>query len=138
MHATSLIISTSLALALTPAGVLGWAQAANGVWVASNTWYGRVGNYNNVHESCTRMNSQTVLTSGECAYWTDGNGNMGHGNCYAHDDKVGCESCNEDGRAKCLVGCQITCAFVGGASSVASCINRCRGLCRDQNFCTDG
>lgn len=34
---------------------------------------------NNVHESCTRMNSQIVLTSGDCAYWTDGNGGIGHG-----------------------------------------------------------
>jgi hypothetical protein len=44
MHVTTLILSTGLTLALAPAGVLGWAQAANGVWVASNTWYPRVGN----------------------------------------------------------------------------------------------
>ncbi|KAK0704298.1 hypothetical protein B0H67DRAFT_613026 [Lasiosphaeris hirsuta] len=29
--------------------------------------------------SCTRMNSNIVLTSGDCAYWKDGNGNIGHG-----------------------------------------------------------
>jgi hypothetical protein len=80
MQLTSIIISTGLAIALAPAGALGWAQAGDGVWVAHNTWYGRVGNYNNVHESCTRMNSQHVYTNGEgCSYWTDGQGGMGHG-----------------------------------------------------------
>ncbi|THW98738.1 hypothetical protein D6D13_10528 [Aureobasidium pullulans] len=138
MHVSTLILSTSLTLALAPAGVVGWAQAANGVWVASNTWYPRVGNYNNVHESCTRMNSNIVLTSGECAYWMDSHGTIGHGLCYAEDNKVGCESCNEDGRSKCLVGCISTCAFVGIPSAVASCTNRCRGLCKEQNFCTTG
>lgn len=44
MHATTLIFSTGLAFALAPTGVLGWAQAGNGVWVANNVWYGRVGN----------------------------------------------------------------------------------------------
>ncbi|KAK0735343.1 hypothetical protein B0T21DRAFT_411979 [Apiosordaria backusii] len=80
MQLTSIVLSTGLALALAPAGALAWAQAANGVWVASNTWYSRVGNYNNVHESCTRMNSQIVLTNGEdCSYWTNGQGAQGHG-----------------------------------------------------------
>lgn len=34
---------------------------------------------NNVHESCTRMNSQIVLTEGACAYWTNGEGGIGNG-----------------------------------------------------------
>jgi hypothetical protein len=80
MQLTSIVISTAFTLAMAPAGALAWAQAANGVWVAHNTWYGRVGNYNNVHESCTRMNSQIVLTNGEdCSYWTNGQGAQGHG-----------------------------------------------------------
>jgi hypothetical protein len=80
MQLTSIVISTGLALAMAPFGALAWAKAANGVWVASNTWYPRVGNYNNVHESCTRMNSQIVLTNGEdCSYWTNGQGGQGHG-----------------------------------------------------------
>jgi len=44
MHVTTLILSTGLTLALAPAGVLAWAQAGNGVWVANNVWYSRVGN----------------------------------------------------------------------------------------------
>jgi len=76
MQLTSIIISTGLALALAPAGALGWAKDASGIWVVNNKWYPRVGNYNNVHESCTRMNTQTVLTNGEgCAYWKDSKGN---------------------------------------------------------------
>ena len=81
MQLTSFILSAGLAaLALAPTGALAWKKAANGVWVADNTWYGRVGNHNNVHESCTKTNSQTVYTDGrDCTYWTNGNGGQGHG-----------------------------------------------------------
>lgn len=34
---------------------------------------------NNVYESCTRMNSEDVLTDGRFAYWTDAKGTMKHG-----------------------------------------------------------
>ncbi|KAK3357836.1 hypothetical protein B0T25DRAFT_604912 [Lasiosphaeria hispida] len=101
MHYTTLLLSTALAIA--PAGVLGWAQAANGVWVVSNTWYPRVGNYNNVHESCTRMNSNIVLTSGDCAYWKDGNGNIGH---TATDEHMWPSDCaQKDNKVACWPGC---------------------------------
>ncbi|KAL2065133.1 hypothetical protein VTL71DRAFT_4274 [Oculimacula yallundae] len=128
MHVTPLLLSTGLALVLAPAVVFGWAQAANGVWVASNTWYARVGNYNNVHESCTRMNSQTVLTSGECAYWTDGQGGIGHGRCYAHDNKVGCESCNKTGWSKCNQLCNVACLGQDVQSGIAVCLSGCNSV----------
>lgn len=38
----------------------------------------------NIHESCTRMNTNTVLTSGDCAYWTNPHGGMGHGCIYVY------------------------------------------------------
>jgi hypothetical protein len=44
MHITTLILSTGLTLALAPAAVIAWAQAPDGTWVASNTWYAHVGN----------------------------------------------------------------------------------------------
>ncbi|KAH8760633.1 hypothetical protein BGZ57DRAFT_879761 [Hyaloscypha finlandica] len=133
MHVTTLILSTGLTLALAPAGVLAWAQAGNGVWVANNVWYSRVGNYNNVHESCTRMNSQIVLTSGDCAYWTDGNGGIGHGQCVVGNNKVGCESCNRDGWSKCNELCNLQC--LGNDNGIAECLSGCHNTCRIDNFC---
>ncbi|KAK5656743.1 hypothetical protein OQA88_4291 [Cercophora sp. LCS_1] len=91
MHFTALAISTGLTIALAPAGAFGWAKAANGVWVANNKVYGQVGSYKNVHEACTRMNTNTVLTSGECAYWTNGQGGMAHGYCVVTKNAVDCK-----------------------------------------------
>jgi hypothetical protein len=88
MQFTTLIISTVLALA--PAGALAWAKNGQGVWTANNVVYSRVGNYNNVHESCTRMNSNIVLTSGDCAYWIDSHGGISGGQCVARNNKVEC------------------------------------------------
>jgi len=110
MYFNAVAIATGLTLALAPSSVLGWAQAADGTWVANNHVYPKVGGCkshtyrvqhpipplhsgcssqltnhspidtdDNVHESCTRMNSEIVLTEGKCSYWSDGNGNMGHG-----------------------------------------------------------
>lgn len=107
MHFTALALS--IALALAPAGVFGWAKAADGVWVANNVVYPQVGNCKyshwspeswktswrrytngiwhsldkNVHESCTRMNSNIVLTSGGCAYWVNGQGEIKRGRTFA-------------------------------------------------------
>jgi len=41
MHFTSLILST---LAIVPLGAFAWAKAGNGVWIANNKVYERVGN----------------------------------------------------------------------------------------------
>jgi hypothetical protein len=43
MQLTKLIISTGFTLLLTPVGVIAWAQAADGTWVANNIEYPRVG-----------------------------------------------------------------------------------------------
>lgn len=136
MQFTTLILSTVLALA--PTETLAWAKSGDGVWTANNVWYGRVGNYNNVHESCTRMNSQIVLTSGDCAYWTDSHGGIAGGHCVAHDNKVECvrgcpdpfsvcQYTNDDGTcaygyAACLqkMGCD-------GRSGGADCIGTATG-----------
>jgi len=36
------------------------------------------------------MNSQTVLTSGDCAYWTDSKGGIAGGQCVVGNNKVEC------------------------------------------------
>ena len=70
-----------------------WAQAANGVWVANNSWYTIGGSmlfWKNsslvkflpnlfaarVHEACTRMNTEDVLWGADCAYWTNAQGGI--------------------------------------------------------------
>ncbi|KAK3395322.1 hypothetical protein B0H63DRAFT_534079 [Podospora didyma] len=87
MHFTAVVIS----LVLAPVGALAWAKAGNGVWVANNKVYPQVGSYKNVHESCTRMNSNIVLTSGDCAYWTNSKGEIGHGYCHVTSNSVECK-----------------------------------------------
>ncbi|KAK8041050.1 hypothetical protein PG994_014057 [Apiospora phragmitis] len=73
MQFTSTIFTAALALAV---GSYGWAQAADGTWVANDTWYTIRGT--RVHEACTRRNSETVHYEG-CAYWTNGVGGIFHG-----------------------------------------------------------
>ncbi|KAK0640576.1 hypothetical protein B0T16DRAFT_460750 [Cercophora newfieldiana] len=127
-------LAATLALLSAPTAVLGWAKAANGVWVANNNWYSRVGNFNNVHESCTRMNSQQVYTDKRrCSYWINSKGEQRHGYCLNRNNKVECvpgcatyEVCNIDredggcdwGPAACLekMGCS-------GNAMNADCLN---------------
>ncbi|KAK4441937.1 hypothetical protein QBC34DRAFT_278072, partial [Podospora aff. communis PSN243] len=90
MRLTTLLAAT-LTLIAAPTAVLGWAQASNGVWVANNKVYPRVGNFNNVHESCTRMNSQQVYTDKRtCSYWINSKGEQRHGHCVNRNNKVEC------------------------------------------------
>ncbi|KAK4031957.1 hypothetical protein C8A01DRAFT_41603 [Parachaetomium inaequale] len=140
MQFTTLLAAT-LTLISAPTAVLGWAKDAKGVWVANNKVYARVGNFNNVHESCTRMNSQEVYTDKRmCAYWVNSNGEKRYGHCVNRSNKVECvpgcatyEVCNismEDGScewgpAACLekMGC-------GGRAGEADCLNfGCDAIC---------
>lgn len=42
-----------------------------------------------VHEACTWMNSNNVHNAGDdCAYWTNGNGDMFHGSKYSNTHNV--------------------------------------------------
>ena len=102
--------------------------------MANNKVYSRVGNFNNVHESCTRMNSQQVYTDKRmCAYWVNAKGEKRYGYCANRNNRVdcvpGCERydlCNlsqEDGSCKwgpaaCMekMGC-------GGRAGDADCLN---------------
>ena len=102
--------------------------------MANNKVYSRVGNFNNVHESCTRMNSQQVYTDKRmCAYWVNAKGEKRYGYCANRNNRVdcvpGCERydvCNlsqEDGSFKwgpaaCMekMGC-------GGRAGDADCLN---------------
>ncbi|GJC78126.1 hypothetical protein ColLi_00964 [Colletotrichum liriopes] len=54
-----------------------WAQAADGTWVANNVVHNIRGS--NVHEACTRMNTQEFWATGDCAYWVNDRGFISHG-----------------------------------------------------------
>lgn len=110
MQLTTLLAAT-LTLISGPTAVLGWAKDGNGVWVANNKVYARVSNFNNVHESCTRMNSEQVYTDKRrCAYWVNSKGEQRYGYCANRNNKVECvpgcatyDVCNldqEDGGCK--------------------------------------
>jgi len=95
----------------------------------------------NTTTACTRMNSQTVLASGACAYWANGQGKINDGYCVAYknnngvDCKIGCpnsfDPCQylEDdgtcsfGYVACLqkMGC-------GGRGGQADCIGTATGM----------
>ncbi|KAI0178123.1 hypothetical protein BJ166DRAFT_620034 [Pestalotiopsis sp. NC0098] len=85
MRFSALIIPTALSFA---SGSYAWTQDANGVWVANNNIYNIRGIQ--VHEACTRMNTETILNSGACAYWTDGAGHQFHGQCKERPGQVLC------------------------------------------------
>jgi hypothetical protein len=61
-----------------------------------------------VHEACTRMNTETILNSGACAYWTDGAGHQFHGRkcslfsrvCYIWTSKVTEQASRLQGKAR--------------------------------------
>ncbi|KAH6855931.1 hypothetical protein B0I37DRAFT_351054 [Chaetomium sp. MPI-CAGE-AT-0009] len=65
-----------------------WPQDPKGVWVANNHFY-RIGGVW-AHESCTKMNTATINTSGSCAYWTNGSGGMFKGYCTVYPGQVFC------------------------------------------------
>ncbi|KAF3018856.1 hypothetical protein E8E14_007364 [Neopestalotiopsis sp. 37M] len=85
MRFTSIIASTAAVFATSS---YAWAKDANGVWVANNVVYNIRGTQ--VHEACTRMNTETILNSGACAYWTDGAGHQFHGQCKERPGQVLC------------------------------------------------
>ncbi|KAF6808026.1 hypothetical protein CPLU01_12337 [Colletotrichum plurivorum] len=59
------------------AGTHAWAQAADGTWVANNVVHNIYGSQ--VHEACTRMNTNDILVAVDCAYWIDGRGHIARG-----------------------------------------------------------
>ncbi|KAF6801242.1 hypothetical protein CSOJ01_11892 [Colletotrichum sojae] len=65
-----------------------WAQAGDGTWVANNVVYNIRGSQ--VHESCTRRNTNDILVAVPCAYWIDGRGNIAHGTCTSNFNQVAC------------------------------------------------
>ncbi|KAK4148457.1 hypothetical protein C8A00DRAFT_19715 [Chaetomidium leptoderma] len=79
MRFISIIVPAALSLA---GSCTAWTKSAGGVWVANNNFY-RIRDVW-VHESCTRMNTETVLTSGACGYFYDGAGNIYNGRTYIH------------------------------------------------------
>ncbi|KAH7349332.1 hypothetical protein B0T11DRAFT_129916 [Plectosphaerella cucumerina] len=76
MRFTTVLASAALYFA---AGSDAWAQAADGRWIANDRTYWLEGS--NVHESCTIRNTNTVLRSGGCVYWTNAQGGQFHGTC---------------------------------------------------------
>ncbi|KAF2124386.1 hypothetical protein P153DRAFT_401012 [Dothidotthia symphoricarpi CBS 119687] len=60
MRPTTLLAPLTLA-----ASSSAWARAPNGVWVANNVVY-MIGNVQ-VHEACTKMNTNQYWGSGGCA-----------------------------------------------------------------------
>ncbi|KAK4455251.1 hypothetical protein QBC34DRAFT_432617, partial [Podospora aff. communis PSN243] len=76
-------LATTLALALAPTGALGWAQDANGKWIANNHIYDWVGGVPSVHEACTYRNTNNLVPlEGVCGYWTNSNGGQFWGRCW--------------------------------------------------------
>ncbi|KAM3071835.1 hypothetical protein ACMFMG_009692 [Clarireedia jacksonii] len=85
MHFSTVVVSTILAFA---GSSYAWTKDANGVWVANNNYYTIRGTI--VHEACTRMNTETIINRGFCAYWTDGAGHQFKGNCNERPGQVLC------------------------------------------------
>ncbi|KAK4038954.1 hypothetical protein C8A01DRAFT_37069 [Parachaetomium inaequale] len=86
MRFTSTIAAAVLSLA---GGSQAWSQdPRNGIWVANNIMYNIRDMW--VHESCTRMNTDTVLSSGSCSYWTDDQGGFYNGHCTMFPGQVLC------------------------------------------------
>ncbi|PQE21970.1 hypothetical protein CJF32_00009953 [Rutstroemia sp. NJR-2017a WRK4] len=66
-----------------------WTKAANGVWVANNTFYNIRGS--TVHEACTTMNTEDVHPGGtKCSYWLNGVGEIFDGKCSYQGNSVLC------------------------------------------------
>ncbi|CAG9975519.1 unnamed protein product [Clonostachys byssicola] len=81
MHFISIVAALALA-----SGTQAWTKDGQGNWVANNNCFATQSSYNpctlaNVHESCTRMNDNTVIyrNNEACAYWTDGAGTIKRG-----------------------------------------------------------
>ncbi|WYZ43402.1 hypothetical protein EsH8_VI_001101 [Colletotrichum jinshuiense] len=65
-----------------------WAQAADGTWVANNVVYNIRGS--NVHEACTRRNTEEIVATGPCAYWVNSEGFIARGLCRSSFNQVAC------------------------------------------------
>ncbi|KAL8710181.1 MAG: hypothetical protein Q9220_005264 [cf. Caloplaca sp. 1 TL-2023] len=81
MHFTSLLVPAAAATLFLATGCNAWAKAANGVWVANNTYYNIRGA--TVHEACTTMNTNDIHAGGtKCSYWVNGAGQIFDGSKY--------------------------------------------------------
>ncbi|KAL0930662.1 uncharacterized protein CTRU02_214737 [Colletotrichum truncatum] len=69
-------------------GTYAWAQAADGRWIANNQVYNIRGSQ--VHEACTRRNTDEILAAVPCEYWTDGRGHTTTGTCRVNINQVAC------------------------------------------------
>ncbi|CAH0020835.1 unnamed protein product [Clonostachys rhizophaga] len=88
MHFISIVGALAFAT-----GIQGWTKDGQGNWVANNNWWVIRGT--NVHESCTRMNDNTVIyrNNEACAYWTDGAGTIKRGRCKLTNQNPSTASC---------------------------------------------
>ncbi|KAL2202347.1 hypothetical protein CC79DRAFT_1373970 [Sarocladium strictum] len=81
MQLIPIIVATMLGFST---GASAWAQAANGEWIAHNTFETIQGRY--MHQACTTRTGDLYREAGPCKYWWDDKGTIHHGECGAEPD----------------------------------------------------